>query len=236
MSVTAVEACRSCCEKHRLTGAGGTLATAKSSPDAVRLCGGKPYHLIVLDFADLHACDEVSAALRRVSFAPIINLADEYDAGRACSALENGADLCLSASNPTDFLSGHIMAQFRRYTAYNNFESPQDRDAVPIQAGSLYIDPTRRLVRVQGREVSLRPREFSLLLYFMRNPNVVLTTEQICEQAWGMEGGYNQGIAQPIRLLRQAIGPDPSHPVYIETVWRVGYRFIANFVETCGEC
>lgn len=100
-------------------------------------------------------------------------------------------------------------------------------DAIPIQSGDLYIDPTRRIVRVRDKEVSLRPREFSLLWYFVQNPRDVLTAEQICEHAWGMEGSYNRGIAQPIRLLRQAIEPDPEHPIYIETVRRVGYRFTA---------
>lgn len=213
--------------KHRLTGVGATLATAKRISDAVQLCAGQPYHLIVLALPSLDNCDELSVALRRVSFAPLIILVDVYDANLAFSALENGADLCLPSDSPVNFLSGHIMAQFRRYTAYNKFENPRERETIPIQSGDLYIDPTRRIVRVRDKEVSLRPREFSLLWYFVQNPGDVLTAEQICEHAWGMEGSYNRGIAQPIRLLRQAIEPDPEHPIYIETVRRVGYRFTA---------
>lgn len=102
--------------------------------------------------------------------------------------------------------------------------------------GDFFIDPARRIVEVCGRLVNLRPREFSLLLYFMRNPHIVLTSEQICEHAWGMEGSYNQGVAHPIRLLRKAIEPDPPKPIYIETVHRVGYRFTACKVETCDMC
>ena len=82
--------------------------------------------------------------------------------------------------------------------------------------------------------MELRPREFALLLYFMRNPGIVLTAEQICDRAWGNEGSYGQGVSGPVALLRKAIEADPEHPVYIETIWRVGYRFTAHKSETCG--
>ncbi len=65
---------------------------------------------------------------------------------------------------------------------------------------------------------------------------IVLNSEQICGHAWGMEGSYNQGVSHPVRLLRQAIEPDPINPVYIKTVYRVGYCFIAFCVETCDMC
>lgn len=71
--------------KHRLTGAGATLATAKCVSDAVQLCAGQPYHLIVLALPSLDNCDELSVALRRVSFAPLIILVDVYDANLAFS-------------------------------------------------------------------------------------------------------------------------------------------------------
>lgn len=222
--------------KHRLMGAGSTLATAKNSTEAIYLCARQMYHLVVLRFPDLSTCGEVLAELRRGCFAPIVILTDEYDTNLACSVLENGADLCLPANSPVDFLTGHIMAQFRRYTAYNNFESPQERENEPISSGDIYIDPMRRIVQVKGKEVPLRPREFSLLLYFVQNPDIVLTAEQICEHAWGMEGSYNRGISQPVRLLRQAIEPDPDRPIYIKTVRRVGYRYTAHYGETCDEC
>ena len=48
--------------------------------------------------------------------------------------------------------------------------------------------PCCRLVWVRRREVKLRPREFNLLLYFMQNPDIVLTSEKICENAWGGGG------------------------------------------------
>lgn len=109
-------------------------------------------------------------------------------------------------------------AQLRRYTEYNHYSDPGKAEIASFQVGDIFIDPARRIVEVRGQLVSLRPREFSLLLYFMRNPNIVLTSEQICEQAWGMEGSYNQGVSGPIAILRKSIEPDKSQPHYIKTV------------------
>lgn len=119
------------------------------------------------------------------------------------------------------------------YTEYNHYHEPE---TAPFQQGDMDIDPCRRLVWVCGQEKRLRPREFNLLLYFMQNPNVVLTAEQICEHAWGVDGNYSRGISQPIHLLRQAIEPDPANPIYIKTLHRVGYYFTANNVEICDIC
>ena len=127
-------------------------------------------------------------------------------------------------------------AQFRRYTEYNHFNGPGSLGVSPLCVGDIFIDPPHRIVEVQGQSIILRPREFSLRLYFMRNPNIVLSSEQICDCAWGMPGSYNRGISQPIRISRQAIKTDPKHPKYIITVHRVGYRFIPNNVVTCEKC
>ncbi len=132
-----------------------------------------------------------------------------------------------------DLTADHIMAQFRRYTGYDQHSAQERQD---FQIDDIYIDPARCVVRVKERSVRLRPREFSLLHYFMKHPDEVLSAERICENAWNMDAGYGRGISQPIYLLRQAIEPDPENPRYIHTVHRVGYHFTPNFVEICDEC
>ena len=67
----------------------------------------------------------------------------------------------------------------------------------------------------------------------MRNPNIVLTADMICERAWGHEYGHDVGRA--VYNLRQRIEPVPAEPVYILTEHRVGYRFTAYCSETCDE-
>ena len=201
--------------------------------DVANLCAQQQFHLLLLGHSDNAQFYEYLVAVRRISYAPIVVFLDTYSTTAACAALQSGADLCVDTNWPINLTADHIMAQFRRYTAYNHREEHREQD---FQIGDIYIDPSRHVVQVKGQNVELRPREFRLLLYFMRNPNRILTAEQICEKAWGTEGIYGRGIAQPIRLLRQAIEPDPQHPVYIETVRMVGYRFTAKSVEYCDIC
>ena len=150
--------------------------------------------------------------------------------------IELGMDICVSDKESHSVIADLIHALFRRYTEYDHYKDPRHAEVAAFHIGDIFIDPPRHEVVVRGQPVNLRPREFSLLLYLMQNPNIVLSSEKICEQAWGMEEGYDHGVSHPIYLLRKAIEPDPENPIYIQTIRRVGYRFIPNDVETCDKC
>lgn len=120
------------------------------------------------------------------------------------------------------------MAQFRRYAAYDHYKNTKSND---FQVGDIYIDPSRCVVRVKERSVRLRPREFSLLLYFMQHPNIVLTANQICKGAWGLD--YTQPVGRAVHELRKQIEANPNQPCYIKTVYRMGYRFTGYLSKTC---
>ncbi len=210
------------------------FTSANTIQMAGQLLTGKAFHLLIVNLEYLRSIKQTHwlSSLRHISFAPVVVLSDTPEQD-VTSAIDLGADICISNKRPHIEIAELAHAQLRRYTEYNHYNNPDGTEIAPFQIGDIFIDPPRRLVKVQGHPVNLRPREFSLLLYFMRNPGIVLNSEQICDQAWGMEGTYGHGVAQPIRLLRQAIEPDPETPTYIQTVWRVGYRFVPNDTETC---
>lgn len=205
--------------------------------EASRQLSKKAFHLLIADLEYLRSIGQTTwlEGVRQITFAPLIVLSDtpEQDSG---GMVKLGADVCVSGKRSLPLVADAVFAQFRRYTEYNHYDDPRAIAAAGFQLGDISIDPPRRTVKVRGHEVSLRPREFDLLLLFMRNPKSILTTEQICENAWGMAGSYNRGVAQPIRLLRLAIEPTPENPIYIETVRGLGYRFTAYKSETCDEC
>ena len=222
--------------KYRFGGMDATYTMALTMQDVLRLCAEQSFHIFVLKFPDFILCNEFFVALRRITLAPAIALIDKYSAENAGSILQAGADLCIDSRCPTDLIVDHIMAQFRRYTSYNQADGQQVRGISFLQRGDIYIDPLRRIVRVRERNVKLRRREFQLLLYFMKNPKIILSAEQICDQAWGNEGSYANGVSGPIAILRKAIEPDPSHPVYIKTAKTAGYYFTSYNSETCDIC
>lgn len=205
--------------------------------DACRLLTQETYHLLIVNLEYLRSIGQTEwlTGIRRISFIPVIVLSDTPEQDLH-SMVQLGADLCVSGTQPHSLVADLTFAQVRRYTEYNHYRTPLGIAPAPFTIGDISIDSAHHTVEIRGRTVNLRPREFSLLRFFMENPNVVLTSEQICEHAWGIDVGYNQGVAQPIYLLRQAIEPDPVNPVYIETVRRAGYRFTANVVETCDKC
>lgn len=213
------------------------LVTSPSVSEANWLLHHEVFHLLIADLGYLRGVrqDHWLAGIRRNSFVPIIVLSDtpEKDVN---SMVQLGVDMCISGKGSCSMIADLAYAQLRRYTEYNHYSDPSGSEVSAFQIGDIFIDPARRTVEVCGQSVSLRPREFSLLLYFMRNPKIVLTSEQICEHAWEMEGSYNRGVSGPVALLRKAIEPDIANPRYIETIPRIGYRFTAYHDETCDDC
>lgn len=195
------------------------------------------FHLLIADLDYLRSIQQSDwlTGIRRNSFVPVIILSDTPEKDIK-GMVQLGADICISGKWPCAMIADFAYAQLRRYTEYNHYTWPSGAEISSFQVGDIFIDPARREVEVRGQPVSLRPREFSLLLYFMRNPKIVLTSEQICEHAWEMEGSYNRGVSGPVALLRKAIEPDIAHPRYIETIPRIGYRFTAYLDETCDDC
>lgn len=202
-----------------------------------RLLEQETFHLLIVDLDYLRNIQQTEwlAGIRRISFVPVIVLSSTSEEDFS-NVVRLGADTCISNQLPHITIAEIVMAHLRRYIAYNHYDDPGHTETVPFQVGDIFIDPPHRIVEVRGQRVNLRPREFALLHYFMRNPRITMTSEQICEKAWGMESGYNRGISHPIRVLRRAIEPNPENPIYIETVYRVGYRFTAYKSEICDKC
>ncbi|WP_127530945.1 response regulator transcription factor [Paenibacillus kobensis] len=97
----------------------------------------------------------------------------------------------------------------------------------PVRCGHLVIVPEQQSVvdSRTGGEIQLTAKQLQILLYFIRNLNLILTKEQIYEAVWGepyMDGDKTVNVH--IRYLREKIELDPSHPTIIETVRGIGYR------------
>ena len=209
-----------------------TLTASFTVQEAGRLLGQQAFHLLIVDLDYLRSIRQIEwlINIRRISFVPVIVLSNtpEQDVN---SMVQFGADMCISGKHPYSMIVNLAYAQLRRYTEYNHYNDPASAETAPFRVGDIYIDPARQEAKVCGQPVSLRHREFSLLLYFMRNPGIVLSAGQICENAWGME--YIQPIDRAIHELRKQIESNPRQPCYIQTVHRVGYRFTSYSSETC---
>jgi two-component system, OmpR family, phosphate regulon response regulator PhoB len=91
----------------------------------------------------------------------------------------------------------------------------------------LVIDTRARKVFVDGREVTLRPREFDLLAFLAAAPGQAFSRLQLLEQVWASSAEWQSPdtVTEHVRRLRLAIEADPSRPRRLVTVRGVGYRF-----------
>ena len=92
-----------------------------------------------------------------------------------------------------------------------------------IVIDELEIEPARRYVTVNGREVVMAPKEYELLMYFIDNKNIALSRDKILDAVWGMDyEGYDRAVDTHVKKLRAALGSASRH---IETVLKVGYMW-----------
>jgi DNA-binding response OmpR family regulator len=102
---------------------------------------------------------------------------------------------------------------------------PPDSSEV-LRAADITLDKGSRAVTVNDQPVNLTPSEFELLAVLMSSPGRVFSRSILLDQVQGTSfEGVERTIDVHIRNLRTKIEPDPSKPIYIETVFGVGYRF-----------
>ena len=89
----------------------------------------------------------------------------------------------------------------------------------------LYIDKRKRVVVCKENEIDLTYTEFEILLLLAQNAGIVFNKERIYDRIWKEPyyGDYNI-VMSHIRNIREKIEDNPSKPIYIQTVWGVGYR------------
>lgn len=163
---------------------------------------------------------DVCRAIRQHSMAPIIMLTARSEEFDRVLGLELGADDYLTKPFSLRELVARVRALLRRV------ESNRIEQAVrPIAIGALRLDPEQREVQLMGQVISLRPREFDLLLHLARHPGQVFSREQLLDQVWGYDfGGGSRTVDVHMRWLRQKIEVDPAKPRYLQTVRSIGYR------------
>lgn len=96
----------------------------------------------------------------------------------------------------------------------------------------LCIDKFKRIVVRDGNEIELTYTEFEILLLLAQNVGIVFSKEQIYNSVWKEPyfGDYNI-VMSHIRNIREKIEDNPSKPIYIQTVWGVGYQFNPQMVQ-----
>jgi DNA-binding response OmpR family regulator len=184
--------------------------------------------LVVLDIM-LPILDgfEVCRILRQESNVSILMLTARDDEIDRVIGLEMGADDYLTKPFSMREFLARVKAQLRRVRLDREEISSQIiQDKELLQFANLILDLSRREVKINEKPISLKPKEFELLLFLAKHRGQVLTRELILERVWGWDfHGGSRTVDVHVRWLREKIEPDPAQPVRIVTVRGTGYRF-----------
>lgn len=97
--------------------------------------------------------------------------------------------------------------------------------------GPFRLDPAEHLLLCDGNPVPLRPKEFAVLVALVENHGHVLTKEDLLKGVWAGQFVEEGNLNRHISTLRRLLGETPDDPQYVETVPKVGYRFVARVQE-----
>jgi two-component system response regulator QseB len=151
---------------------------------------------------------ELRAASQRL---PVVILTARDELEDKVGGLEGGADDYVTKPFRFEELLARVRARLRQ-------EGPSDSPV--IRAGSIALDPRTRRVVVDGDDVDLSAREYSMLEVLMRHPNQVMSREQLLSQVWGYDFDPASNVIDVyVGYLRKKLGPES-----IETVRGAGYR------------
>jgi len=191
----------------------GLHALRRETPDLLVLDLGLPDR----DGWDL---TRLIRADRQLANIPIIMLTARVEESDRIIGLELGADDYITKPfNPREVVA-RVRAVLRRTNAGKTTFSRR------ISIADLTLDLGEHTLSCQGKQVELTPTEFELLSLFMENPGHTYTREELLEKTLGYSyEGTGRTLDTHILNLRQKIEPDPRHPAYIQTVYRIGYRF-----------
>ena len=198
------------------------VITAGDGQTALDLARQQKLDLVILDIM-MSGLDgfEVCRILRHESSVPILMLSARQEEADKVLALGLGADDYVSKPFSPREVVARVKAQLRRASVLSHAKGNAS-----LRFGDLEIDTAGYSVKLKGKDVSLTTREFEILKFLMLNPGRVFSRGQLFEHVWGEEYlGESNAIMVHIRHLREKIEDDPAKPVYIKTVWGVGYKF-----------
>jgi DNA-binding winged helix-turn-helix (wHTH) protein len=98
-----------------------------------------------------------------------------------------------------------------------------------MRFGVFELDYEAGQLTKEGRVVRLQPKPFKLLCLLVENAGKLVTREEIQQTLWSTETfvDFEQGVNFAMKQVRQALGDEADRPLYVQTVPRRGYRFLA---------
>jgi DNA-binding response OmpR family regulator len=198
---------------------GFVTKTAGTGEDAMKHLN-EPFDLIILDLMlpDLSG-EELCGSIRAISDAPIIMLTAKSGEEDRIKGLGLGADdYVVKPFSPRELVA-RVKAQLRRTKKIA-------RRVLSFNKGLLTMDTENHEVKKKGALAVLTPTEFRILMILADKPGRVFSRLQLINMVQGYDfEGYDRTVDAHIKNLRQKVEDDQRNPLFIKTVYGVGYKF-----------
>lgn len=213
---------------RRLSESGYEVRAVVSGTEALEEVAARLPDLVLLDVM-IPEIDGLEVCRRLRSEHPLLYVimltarAQEID---RVVGLEVGADDYVTKPFSLDELVARVRAALRRIRLTKEQPQTETEELSPLQYGSLRIDRMRREVWVSEEKQHLTVREYDLLQFLAQHPGRPFTRMQLLDRVWDIQyEGYDRTVDSHVQRLRSKIETDPGNPMFIRTVWGVGYKF-----------
>lgn len=202
---------------------GYETSLANDAEEAYQFLEKEDFELIILDIMmpkinGIEACIKI----REESTLPIIMLSAKSEDIDKIQGLSSGADDYLTKPfNPLELIA-RVKSQLRRSKKYNQHQQFNDK---VLEVGDLVLNRESRQLWVRKQEIRLTPKEFDILELLLRNKGIVLSVSKIYEEIWKEDFLKSDNtVMVHITNIRDKIEDDPKQPIYIKTIWGIGYK------------
>ncbi|WP_194908731.1 response regulator transcription factor [Catenulispora rubra] len=199
------------------------VADGRAAIDQVR---SRRPDLLILDvmMPELDGLD-VLRVLRRDYDVPILVVTARSAAEDKLAGFDLGADDYLTKPYDPRELMARVRSLLRRAQAAGGAVGSAGSVVLPLRVGPLTLDQVRHEVRLDGTRIECTPAEFRLLETLMSSPGRVFSRRQLLDQAHEPDSFVTERTADAhVKNLRRKIEADPRNPVFLQTVYGVGYR------------
>ena len=205
-----------------LSADGYEVITAGNGREALSAIAGNEVHLVLLDIM-MPQMDGIETLqhIRKVSNVPVIFLTAKGEETDKILGLNIGADDYITKPfNPAE-LQARVRSHLRRYTQLGAASPARE----VLRIGGIELDDAAKQVSLDGKTVSLTPREYDILFFLMSHPGTVFSPQEIYRKVWkDVPVGADNTVAVHIRHLREKLEYDPAEPRYLKVVWGIGYK------------
>ena len=196
---------------------GFAVAAANGQRQALGLLEQGAFDIALLDVALKDGSGFALCTVIKAQYnIPVIFLTALGDELSTVTGLELGGDDYI----PKPFRPRELISRIR------NVLRRSGQNLRPLELGPIRVDAAKGTATRDGKELTLSPLEYRLLLLFMNNPGTVLTRNRILDEIWDLAGDFvtDNTLTVYIKRLRDKIEADPQNPMLIRTVRGLGYK------------